>query len=201
MWTSQTSVFAKMEYYLVQLKQPNTNVNMIFTMKFFPILYLLILLSACQNNKESQSQAANLHIQPIEENALQLLIEESTKPYIVVNFFASYCKPCRKDLPSLVEMKNEARADVELVFISIDKEDAIHTQLPEFLKEMQMSFPSYYWKGENLTPSIKKYYEDWDGTIPLTLVFNKKGKLLANLKLAEKEEIEVIIQNDKAFSE
>lgn len=201
MWTSQTSVFAKMEYYLVQLKQPNTNANMIFTMKFFPILYLLILLSACQNNKESQSQAANLHIQPIEENALQLLIEESTKPYIVVNFFASYCKPCRKDLPSLVEMKNEARADVELVFISIDKEDAIHTQLPEFLKEMQMSFPSYYWKGENLTPSIKKYYEDWDGTIPLTLVFNKKGKLLANLKLAEKEEIEVIIQNDKAFSE
>ena len=118
-----------------------------------------------------------------------------------MNFFASYCKPCRKELPSLVEMKNEAREEVELVFISIDEENSLQTQLPEFLKEMEMTFPSYYWKGENLKPSIKKYYEDWDETIPLTLVFNKKGKLLANLKLTEKAEIEMIIQSDKAFSE
>lgn len=118
-----------------------------------------------------------------------------------MNLFASYCKPCRKELPSLVEMKNEAKADAELIFISIDEGEAVHNQLPDFLKEMDMTFPSYYWKGENLKPSIKKYYEDWDETIPLTLVFNKKGKLLANLKLTEKEEIEMIIQNDKAFSE
>lgn len=98
-------------------------------------------------------------------------------------------------------MKNEAKADAELIFISIDEGEAVHNQLPDFLKEMDMTFPSYYWKGENLKPSIKKYYEDWDETIPLTLVFNKKGKLLANLKLTEKEEIEMIIQNDKAFSE
>ena len=50
---------------------------------------------------------------------MQVLFKNSHKKYHVVNFFATYCKPCVKEIPDLLAIKNE-HPDIDVHFVSID---------------------------------------------------------------------------------
>ena len=46
------------------------------------------------------------------------------KKYVVVDFWASWCAPCRKAVPALKEFYAAHGKDVEIISVSIDKKDA-----------------------------------------------------------------------------
>lgn len=127
------------------------------------------------------------------------MIHASSKPYHLVNFYATYCKPCIKEIPELIALKNAEKSEIEVTFVSLDDADAIEKHLPNFLKEQNMDFPSYYFAQDSATLYIHKHFPEWDQQIPLSLVFDKSGKLIAHLPMTDKAEIELIISEDKNF--
>ena len=90
---------------------------------------------------------------------------------ILLNFWASWCPPCRAEMPTIQNLysKMKNKSDVVFVLVSLDN------NLPkakEFIKDEDFTFPVYY-----LNSSLPQIYDT--GTIPSTFVISKEGKIVA----------------------
>ena len=84
-----------------------------------------------------------------------------------INYWATWCPPCREEMPSIQKLYIDYKDKVEFVFIT--KEDA--ETVNSFLNKKNYSLPSYNEKSKS--PS-EFYYS----SIPTTFVLNKKGEIV-----------------------
>ena len=106
------------------------------------------------------------------------------KKYILIDFWASWCNPCRKEIPNLKKLYTQyADKGFQIVSISIDKKEAEWTKA---LKEEQLQWPNYL-DTEGIADIYKvkfvptMYLIDAQGVM---VGENLRGEALAN-KLAE----------------
>lgn len=133
----------------------------------------------------------------IEPEELLELIHKSDRPYVLVNFFATWCGPCRREIPDLVEMQDDPNSEANVVLISIDSPSDAKSKLRDFLTDMNVSFPTYA-RTQGEAAFIKRFYPVWDGRIPLTLIYDQKGNQLEAIRgLTERAEIELIMNKHK----
>lgn len=133
----------------------------------------------------------------LEAVELQSLISKSGRSYVLVNFFATWCKPCRTELPDLVEIQNDEASDIEVLLVSIDKRADVDSKLRDFLGEFGVNFKTYA-RPEQEDALIRTFYPLWDNHIPLSLIFNRQGNLLEAITgLTDRAEIELIVNRHK----
>lgn len=87
---------------------------------------------------------------------------------VLVNYWATWCPPCRQETPGLVRLANEYREKaVEVVGISLD-EDV--TAVREFVAEYHISYPILFpSNASNLTTTIE--------SIPVSLLYDRQGRV------------------------
>lgn len=100
------------------------------------------------------------------------LSEFAGKP-IVVNFWATWCSPCVKELPYFNNLSKEYKGDVEFLMINVE-ESSKEENVKNFVKENKYTFPLYF---DNTGWAYSAYS---DGYIPFTLVINSNGELIYN---------------------
>jgi len=94
---------------------------------------------------------------------------------VVLNIWATWCGPCRVELPSLDRLN--ARLDTEtfaVVAVSIDRQPKL---VGEYLRDIGFSLPSYWDRTRELTKDLLQAR-----AIPLTLVLSRDGRVLAGHK-------------------
>ena len=92
---------------------------------------------------------------------------------ILVNFFAAFCGPCRKEIPELMKMRTEIpEEDLLIIGIAIDQNIR---EADSFVKSMGMmgAYPVYY-GGEELA---RAYRID---AIPFNVIYNRDGHIEAS---------------------
>lgn len=89
---------------------------------------------------------------------------------ILVNFFAAFCGPCRKEIPELVKMRKEIPVE-DLIIIGIAIDENIR-EADSFVKSMGMleAYPVYY-GGEELARSYRI------DAIPFNVIYNRDGHI------------------------
>lgn len=113
---------------------------------------------------------------------LKQIFESRKGKVILVNFWATWCKPCVKEFPELLKLySNYKDKGFELVFLSLDDLSEIDTKLKPFLKKNNVDFTTYYnnfSKPEELIDLVDK---NWGGGIPSTYIYDKEGSLKASI--------------------
>lgn len=80
-------------------------------------------------------------IPDLNKAGLDQLIEKNHGKVILINFFATWCPPCKMEVPQLVSLRNAYPADkLLLIGLSVDETAA---PLPAFLKETGVNYPVY----------------------------------------------------------
>jgi thiol-disulfide isomerase/thioredoxin len=156
------------------------------------------LTTACSQSSSNitptDAPAPQIGIEAVE---LKDLISNSDRPYVVLNFFATWCKPCRAELPDLVALQNDEKSEIKVLLVSIDNAQDAKGKLKGFLGELGVNFQTYS-RPVAEGSLIKQFYPVWDGYIPLSLVYNKQGQLLEAITgLTDRSEIELIVNKHK----
>ncbi len=157
------------------------------------ILIMALLLSACQseqttnqaasvqtpevpndkpvnaetNNTEVVEQTIDFTYQDLDNNEIKL--SNYRGKWVVVNFWATWCPPCRKEMPDFVKFKANFADQVEI--IGIDNEDADDDVIKAFVEDYEINYPIVRADVYNPTDFER---ENTMG-LPTTLVFNPQG--------------------------
>ena len=120
--------------------------------------------------------AAALGLTPINEEQLPAAIQEQQGQVVLVNFWATWCIPCREEFPDLVRLYEERR-DAGLAVISVSMDEPENKAAAQaFLEEHNAEFPAYIVDTENLKTLLETMDPAWTGAIPATFIFDRKGK-------------------------
>jgi thiol-disulfide isomerase/thioredoxin len=122
-------------------------------------------------------------VREIDEAGLKALLgaKAAEGRILLVNFWATWCVPCREEFPDLVRIEEEfypRGADFEFVTVSLDDATDIRTAVPEFLAEMRATrMPAYLLNAGAPDAAIRLVSPDWRGELPATFLFGRRGAL------------------------
>ena len=106
---------------------------------------------------------------------LKPLIKPDGKP-LLINFWATWCPPCREEFPDLVKIDNEFSGKIDVITITMDDPADIDTLVPQFLAKMNAQMPTYLLHTPDESAAIKLVTNDWNGNLPLTVLYEANGK-------------------------
>ncbi len=106
--------------------------------------------------------------------ALKKLIKPNGKP-LLVNFWATWCDPCREEFPDLVKANAAYRGKVDFITISLDDLVDKDTTVPKFLTEMKAEMPTYLLITPDEDAAMKAVTPEWAGNLPMTILFAADG--------------------------
>jgi thiol-disulfide isomerase/thioredoxin len=132
-----------------------------------------------QTRKASPSAQAAVH--EIDAEGLKKLLQRDSKQSrpLLVNFWATWCDPCRDEFPDLVQIDKDYKArGLEFVVVSLDDPSDIKTGVVQFLQAMHSTMPAYLLNVIDPEPSIKGVDATWGGGLPATFLFDAQGHVV-----------------------
>ncbi len=120
---------------------------------------------------------------------VKALMDASKGKVVLLNFWATWCKPCIKEFPELVKLYNNYKdKGFTIVFISADVPEEIKTKVVPFLKTQGVDFLTYYNGFDNPEDLINFIDKNWQGAIPSTYIYDKDGKMESSMLGSKKYE-------------
>lgn len=170
------------------------NHNRIITFSIIGIVIILFIYNNYFTNEEKNQDASYLPQTPPTQTAIAPdfnLPDLSGKYYklsdfkdkvIILDFWATWCPPCRKGIPDLIAIQKEY-ANVQVIGISVDQNPK--EVIPDFVKEYKINYP--------VLIADEAVLNAFGGiqNIPTTFVIDKNGKIISKyVGLVEKEVFE-----------
>jgi thiol-disulfide isomerase/thioredoxin len=94
----------------------------------------------------------------------------------VINFWASWCRPCVTEMPYFETLANKFRLNnVKVVFISLDFKRDLES-VKKFVEDKKISSPVYLLDEPDYDSWIDKINTKWSGAIPATLIIQRSKK-------------------------
>jgi thiol-disulfide isomerase/thioredoxin len=132
----------------------------------------------------------------VDELALKKVMTPNGKP-LLVNFWATWCDPCREEFPDLVKIDHQYKGKIDFITVSLDDVENISTTVPKFLTAMKSEMPPYLLKAADENTFIASIAKDWQGGMPFTalysatgeLVYYREGKVIVDTLLSELNKI------------
>ena len=146
---------------------------------------LLLTFSAAAQGKSahkprgSRSAKSSAPVRAVNAAELQSLLKGDGSRPLLVNYWATWCDPCRDEFPELVKIDKDYRAKgLGFIAISLDDLADIKTAVPKFLRRMNAKMPVYLLNVADPEPVINGVDREWGGALPATFLYNNKGKVV-----------------------
>src|ERR1043165_2273167 len=152
-----------------------------FTKAIVPITLCILLVSLAVPAQKYKGRAAKpaAVVSPIDTEALKGLLTQQRERPLLVNFWATFCDPCRDEFPDLVKIDKDFRPlSLDFVTVSLDDMTDIKTSVPQFLDSMKATMPAYLLNASDPEPAINLVDARWQGDLPATFLYNEKGEVV-----------------------
>lgn len=123
---------------------------------------------ADKNISLSSDKAPDFSLKSVDGKTVKL--SDYKGKVVIIDFWATWCPPCRKGIPDLISIQNEFKDKVVIIGISLDREKTIK-DVPGFVKSYGINYPVVY--GDD------KVVIDYGGiqSIPTAFVIDKNGNI------------------------
>ncbi len=130
--------------------------------RLFLSLFIVLLFS---------SVAVANQVETINNAQLDQLLEKNKGKVVFVNFFASWCPPCREEIPGLINAyKKFKNRGFEIIGLSLDQDKEAYKK---FVKDYKINYPVYVAEYE-----VALRYKA--SLIPHNAIYDRSGKLIVN---------------------
>lgn len=136
-------------------------------------------------------------VEVIKIDGLQSLIKEEPNEIHVINLWATWCKPCVKELPQFVELAAN-HPEISISLISLDFVENLDSKVLPFLEKKNIDLRVLLMDEVDYNLWIDLVDPSWSGAIPATLIIEPKtGRRIFLEKEFENDELEKEIKKFK----
>lgn len=153
--------------------------------KMLIILLVMLTFSAC-GKKEATTSKTSGQFKQLNLIEFNNVLNSNMGKVVLVNFFATWCPPCRKEIPELINLTKEYK-DKNLVIIGISVDENGEEAVLPFSQQVGFNYPVFL-----TTPELNSSFNI--DAVPQIFIYDKAGKLVANLKgYVESSELKAMI--------
>ncbi len=172
------------------------------------LLFIILFVSCINSSKEGTSkknetlekEIVNTEVLPrtiisLNFSELEPIFNKKNDTTYVINFWATWCKPCIKLLPYF-ERITESYSDqkVKVILVSLDFPKKLKSTLEPFVKKRNIKSEVLLLNDDDANTWIPKVSEKWEGAIPATLIYKNENRNFFERSFTY-EELETEIQN------
>jgi thiol-disulfide isomerase/thioredoxin len=130
---------------------------------------------------QTAKKAAPRDPELIDGQGYQKLVQQYRGKALVVNFWATYCEPCRDEYPMLNELaKQYAPQGLKLIGVTLDQDGDL-ILMRRFIARYKPIFPNYRKKPEEAEDAFNMaVMPGWNGSLPITIFYSKDGRQVGN---------------------
>ncbi len=115
---------------------------------------------------------------------LEHIFQNKNDTTYIINFWATWCKPCVAELPYFDYLYKEYKNDkVKIILVSLDFPKQIETKLIPFIEKNNVLPEVKMLKDSDINSWGEKVSKEWDGAIPITLIYNKDERIFVSGEL------------------
>ena len=149
------------------------------------VLFAVLLLSfgsaAGQKRPAARTSAAAAvgqkasPVKQIDNAGLRKALTPADGKPLLVNFWATWCDPCREEFPDLVKLDAEYKGKIDFITISLDEVADINGPVTKFLSDMKATMPAYLLAVQDDDAAIAIVSKDFTGALPFTILYDAAG--------------------------
>lgn len=155
-------------------------------MKYIQILFFITILVSCTKKKKENGLAIESNIlkeatvkkgqevslEIYDFNGFEKFLNQKDDKVYVINFWATWCGPCVKELPYFEKLNKEyASKNVEVILVSLDFPHLYESKLKPFIVDRKLKSKVIVLNDVDMNTWIPKVSEDWSGSIPATVIY------------------------------
>lgn len=134
------------------------------------------------------SQGRAQTVQEVNADALEALTQNLNDSTYVVNFWATWCSPCVKEIGYFEELHRDSKASkVKVLLVNLDFPNQLDRRVIPFLKEKDISAAVLQMTDLDYNSWINKIDPSWSGAIPATLIYNRNNRVFLEQELTRDE--------------
>ena len=130
-------------------------------MKYFIFIISLVISNLSYSYENNQLLLHNpakkinfFDLETLDGKKVEVVDKLIKKKVILVNFWATWCPPCIKEIPDLINLKERFEREIEIIFVSVDANPT--KVIPKFLKKNELkNFQTYIDKSLDLTKQLE----------------------------------------------
>lgn len=164
---------------------------------------LLLLISSFAFSQQSSQEYLKSSI-PIKEyakdditiksfdfNSFEPYLHQNDETTYVINFWATWCLPCVKELPYFEQLNEKYKGqNVKVILVSLDLPKKVESNLIPFIKKKNLKSEIIHLNDPDANAWIEKVDKSWAGSIPATVIYNKNNRVFAEDSYSSLKELE-----------
>lgn len=169
-------------------------------------VFLLIVFQFCMvMNGFSQNKALSKPLKVYEKEGIKLKSYnfDGLQPYLnqkndtvyVINFWATWCVPCVKELPHFEKLNQKYKSGkFKMILVSLDFPKMIESRVIPFIKNKNLQAEVVVLNDPDANSWIEKVAKEWSGAIPATVIYKNDKRTFYEQSFTE-EELELEIKS------
>ncbi|ESU25191.1 redoxin [Flavobacterium enshiense DK69] len=110
-------------------------------------------------------------------NSFEPILHKNDDAIYVINFWATWCLPCVKELPYFEQInKKYKNQNVKVILVSMDMPKKVESALIPFVKKKKLESEIIHLDDPDANAWIEKVDKNWSGAIPATIIYNNKTR-------------------------